>query len=1079
MKLDDPTDPWSSGVAVVGGQVVIIPRNMIIELPANFLSPQQIFAQAPDACAALGESGLAAKDQCRGAVGAVATILANKTAAGDVIAGYIFLEKGQEFLTGRVSFINHTDGYFRVNGTDLDDTTGVMVRINDPDGRHTVQQGKGCAGGPNCSADPRYTNDPDNYTVVFTTGYPACIPSTTTGGNRTVGCDAAGVGDPFCPATNRNVDPVPDSTRFARIQLGDTVTVQGNYEVINGVRFLSVYDVLVHARLNSANDPTQPDYIIFDEAEWDAAGFQNERAKVLMIGFSTLADPLLDVFALHVDPTTNENHEVPLGSTVGNPKTRIAGVGMTPVGIWKIRYDVDFFEGAPVREGLSPCENLRNAGLANCPVAAHLGHEFSIISPITREIIARTRQLQEHPELKAFDIQGEETNWGRYLTPVGVGHPEFVEIDLARTETAFIFAGEPWNLDRRLHPGGCIDTDGDGVVDCETTRQPLDPFPFSNLDPRTQADLPIQAADRIFASFGPGGPATSLLPWPPVDPSFVGALEIRADITRASVREEVDCTKLDVWGESQVAGDIVASGTGLTPQTMADDGLGHFFAHVTVPIGDPVPSDVTITHGADGRTDTRPLADEVAITSATYDVAAQTLTVTGTSSTANGTATLALSDDEFVGPLSPAGDVSFTNVLVPPETVTLFSGDGGSETRQVIVNPTPPDTLTVALAKFNQTVSQWTIEGTASVPGPGNAVLGYLGDPITGTLIGAADVTAAGTWQILTAEGSPVDPNAPGAPTTLSLQSTPFGGVLTGIPFILTGTIPLVADAGADQIVAPGAVVQLDGSGSTGGVISHHWAQTAGEPVVLSDADIANPTFTFPTAPVDISLVFQLTVTRGAEVDSVTVTIFGFDPVTVPIVSSPTWDGETPYPDDPSGNPRVLVQLGSATSGGVIDDYLWVQTSGPAVTLGVVQPDGSVLPDATVPDPAFVATLTPGLSVHGFDLTITGPAGVSVGSVSVPLVFTPPPVVANAGIDQTIIPGEKTKLDGSLSTGLNLTYLWELIAGPPLPPFNAIQDPTAAVTSFFYPGLPEPLVFRLTVTSSTGESSTDTITFFR
>jgi len=30
----------------------------------------------------------------------------------------------------------------------------------------------------NCSADPRFTLDPDNYTNVFTTGYPLCIPST-------------------------------------------------------------------------------------------------------------------------------------------------------------------------------------------------------------------------------------------------------------------------------------------------------------------------------------------------------------------------------------------------------------------------------------------------------------------------------------------------------------------------------------------------------------------------------------------------------------------------------------------------------------------------------------------------------------------------------------------------------------------------------------------------------------------------------------------------------------------------------------------------------------------------------------
>jgi hypothetical protein len=85
LTVDDPADTWSGGTMRVGGQFVIIPRNLIIELPANFLTLQQLFAQAPAACVALDESGLATSDGClAGGVGGVASILANRSAAGSL-----------------------------------------------------------------------------------------------------------------------------------------------------------------------------------------------------------------------------------------------------------------------------------------------------------------------------------------------------------------------------------------------------------------------------------------------------------------------------------------------------------------------------------------------------------------------------------------------------------------------------------------------------------------------------------------------------------------------------------------------------------------------------------------------------------------------------------------------------------------------------------------------------------------------------------------------------------------------------------------------------------------------------------
>ncbi len=519
ITVDDPLDVYSAGTITVGGQTVILPRNLVLDLPANRLTVQQLFDQAPTACKAVGQTGLAATDTCVAPCGpgAVASILANRMVGCElVIAGEVFLEKGQETLSGTVTEIDYTDGFFRVNGTTGTPGSGVMVRFNDPDGRHSVQQGLGCDGiSPNCSADPRFTEDPDNYTHTFSTGYPVCIPSTVSGiGNRTVGSDVTGLGDPLCPQDNRNFAPVPDSSLFAPLRVGDPVALEGNYETVGGATFFSSHTMGAGVALFT--DLGQPDYMIFDEVELDVAGFQNQRARILLIGFTTLADSQLDIFGVHLD-TSNVEQEVPLASTVGNPNTTGQGIPPNGFGIFKIRYDIDFITGAPVKAGLSACENLLNAGFAVCPGGSTMDEEFALVSPVPRDLIGRTRNAGTAGP--SFDILGNVAPNGQYLNPVGIGHPEFVEINLNAVDTPFIFAGEPWLLDRRLGPGGC-------VGGCPGTPQPLIPFPFSGLDPRTRAGapgVPTGSADQIFA-FAPFGP-TDFLAWPP-DPGCAGAINL-------------------------------------------------------------------------------------------------------------------------------------------------------------------------------------------------------------------------------------------------------------------------------------------------------------------------------------------------------------------------------------------------------------------------------------------------------------------------------------------------------------------------------------------------------------------------
>src|SRR5262245_44424109 len=62
---------------------------------------------------------------------------------------------------------------------------------------------------------------------------------------------------------------------------------------------------------------------------------------------------------------------------------------------------------------------------------------------------------------------------------------------------------------------------------------------------------------------------------------------------------------------------------------------------------------------------------------------------------------------------------------------------------------------------------------------------------------------------------------------------------------------PPTANAGADQTVAPGAAVTLNGSGTDpdGGALTFAWSQTSGTAVVLSSTTTASTSFTAPATP--------------------------------------------------------------------------------------------------------------------------------------------------------------------------------------------------------------------------------------
>jgi len=536
IHLNDANDHWSGGIIVVAGKSIILPRNLLLDLPANRLTLKQLYDQAPAACVSAGETGLAKSDTCNHTgFGGIATISANKSTAGNLIAGDVLIAKGEEMVTGRVTYINYAEGYMRLNGVMNDAATGVMVRMNDPTKRHTIQSGLGCeAGADNCSPDPRFALDTDNYTNAASTGFPICIPSTTsrtwaglqaqgTGANAspavaggTTAAAADGTGDALCPTTNRTVDTVvADSRRFAPVMLGDNLEVEGNFEEVGGVKFLSYHTSTLMVALATKSALTQPDYLMPEEVFIETSGFQNFRIRSLFIGFSTLTPDIL-AHTLHYEPKGNTRIEKPLATTAGCDA--VAGVGTCSLAgllgapnlgaaggnIFRIRHDVDFVIGADA--GLDPCAQARaepRFGVTVCPGWGPTGNKlaynaqaiaemFAMLSPTPHEVQFRTGHLLAAKAAQitpvTVDITGAAATNGQYLYPLGMNLggievAEWSEINLNAFQTAIPFSGIPWNLDRRLSPNGC-----ERDIGCEDTPQPLEPFPFEAMDPRTQTN---------------------------------------------------------------------------------------------------------------------------------------------------------------------------------------------------------------------------------------------------------------------------------------------------------------------------------------------------------------------------------------------------------------------------------------------------------------------------------------------------------------------------------------------------------------------------------------------------------------
>ena len=175
-----------------------------------------------------------------------------------------------------------------------------------------------------------------------------------------------------------------------------------------------------------------------------------------------------------------------------------------------------------------------------------------------------------------------------------------------------------------------------------------------------------------------------------------------------------------------------------------------------------------------------------------------------------------------------------------------------------------------------------------------------------------------------------------------------------------------------------------------------------------------------------------------------------------------------------AGDPQTVTEGATVTldgSGSTINpkngtlSYQWVQTAGtPSV----------VLSDAQAEKPTFDA---PGVPSTGetltFMLTVTD-ADELVSTDTVDIDVQPVPPQADAGDPQTVTEGATVTLDGTGSTGRNITFLWTPSSGLGW----ELSDATAQSPTFTAPDVAaagEPLTFQLTVTDDLMVTSSDTV----
>ncbi len=345
LALSNPADPLSAGSMRVNGITVVLPANLLIKMPGQYLTVNDLFrgphpGVAPALAAVQPRSGLALADVPRPAIAFEVQVIGN-IVAGQYVAGWVNIT--QQDLNVGAGFIRAIDtakGEMLV-GPDtgpVPSAAMTRVRINDPAGRYGSANAAKTGG---AAMDERFASDPGNAPVAADTGYPMCLPRS--------------AADADCPAGNRA--PAPNTGRFtcgpisaeptapalpgcnpvkpAPLQVGDYINFSGMLTEdapASGTFFVAAH--AVHAMAGIYTSPgANPAYVFVEEALVGTLGEpypgidQEETSRFRLVGFTT--DPSRRVEVFLVDVAGSVETERRLTTLTPSPVAQIGRIRIT------------------------------------------------------------------------------------------------------------------------------------------------------------------------------------------------------------------------------------------------------------------------------------------------------------------------------------------------------------------------------------------------------------------------------------------------------------------------------------------------------------------------------------------------------------------------------------------------------------------------------------------------------------------------------------------------------------------------------------------------------------------------------